>query len=84
MYDQGYDAKQLERLVGETTEYTARKFGDITPLLTNYPELKNQLKEGLLEGQKQRGHPTTQGQQGQSRRCQQDARHCQFTQQERQ
>ena len=35
--------------MGETTEYTAGKFVDITPLLTNYPELNNQLKEGLLE-----------------------------------
>ena len=31
MYDQGYDAKRLERLVGETTEYTAGKFGTSPP-----------------------------------------------------
>ena len=49
IYDQGYDAKRLERLVRETTEYNAGKFLDITPPLTNYSELNNQRKEGLIE-----------------------------------
>ena len=49
IYDQGYDAKRLERLVRETTEYNAGKFVDITPLLTNYPELNNQRKKRAAE-----------------------------------
>ena len=31
IYNQGYDAKRLERLVREMTEYNAGKFVDITP-----------------------------------------------------
>ena len=62
VHEQMYDAKRLEMLVEEMTEYTlgkfvdpsreplARKIGALTTLLTNYPELNdNQLKEGLLE-----------------------------------
>ena len=48
IYNQRNNAKCLERLRGEKT-YTIRKFMDITTLLTSYPELINQLKEGLLE-----------------------------------
>ena len=59
--EQMYDAKRLERLRGEKTEYTVGKFVDpsmksmarivvaIPALSTNPPEWNHQLKEGLLE-----------------------------------
>ena len=35
--------------MGDMTEYTVGKFADLTTLLTNYPELNIQMKEGMLE-----------------------------------
>ena len=49
VYEQRNDAKRLERLEEEMTEYTVGKFVDFTTLWTYSLELNNQLKERLQE-----------------------------------